>query len=303
LTAPLEIDRGIRSVICVDMSRLGPFEENTIVVGDCLEIVARMRECCVDLIFIDPPYNAGKDYGPGFDDDRPLEEFREWLELRLEAMVKVLRKGGTLWMLLNTRHGGYFQTRLEQMGLVWRNTIAWLFSNPTAARRAFPQSWRPLLLFSKGDPDCFDRSRIGLGKATLYHNPSRAKTHPVHDIWPDTPKLVGGFLTPREVVLNPDGTFAVKVQMPEKLAQRAVVVATNKGDLVADFFMGSGTTAVVADRLGRNFFGCDINPDYVRMGLDRVVADRALRGGVEMLPEDWKGSVQLSIFKKEGGGR
>jgi len=52
---------------------------------------------------------------------------------------------------------------------------------------------------------------------------------------------------------------------------------TDEGDLVADFFMGSGTTAVVADRLGRKFFGCDINPDYVEMALQRLEKDRAGR--------------------------
>jgi len=69
---------------------------------------------------------------------------------------------------------------------------------------------------------------------------------------------------------------------PEWLLERIISTTSNEGDLVADFFMGSGTTAVAADRLGRNFFGCDINRQYVDMALKRLDDDRAKRAQLEL---------------------
>ena len=88
-----------------------------------------------------------------------------------------------------------------------------------------------------------------------------------------------------------------RYQKPRELVAKYMKASSNPGDIVADFFIGSGTTAVVADRLGRRFFGCDIDPGCVEMALKRLMNDRALRGEVEMLPEDWEGGIQLSIFK------
>jgi len=64
---------------------------------------------------------------------------------------------------------------------------------------------------------------------------------------------------------------------PERLIRRLILYWSNGSDLIADFFGGGGPTFVVADRLGRKFFGCDINPDYVEMALKRLEKDRAGR--------------------------
>ena len=73
--------------------------------------------------------------------------------------------------------------------------------------------------------------------------------------------------------MTPEGRFVHLAQMPEKIIERICLLASEEGDLIADFFMGSGTTAVVADRLGRRWFGCDINPAYVEMALKRIEID------------------------------
>jgi len=61
---------------------------------------------------------------------------------------------------------------------------------------------------------------------------------------------------------------------PEELPYRCIKLHSWEDDLIFDPFIGSGTTAVVADRLGRKFFGCDINPEYVEMALERLEKDR-----------------------------
>jgi len=69
---------------------------------------------------------------------------------------------------------------------------------------------------------------------------------------------------------------------PAELPKRCVTFWSCKDDLIFDPFMGSGTTAIAADRLGRNFFGCDINAGYVKMALNRLEEDRQKRAQLEM---------------------
>jgi len=71
-------------------------------------------------------------------------------------------------------------------------------------------------------------------------------------------------------------------QKPVALFEYLIKTYSNKGDLVLDNCMGSGTTAVAADRLGRNFFGCDTNASYVKMALNRLDKDRQKRAQLEM---------------------
>ena len=71
----------------------------------------------------------------------------------------------------------------------------------------------------------------------------------------------------------PDHPTPKPIEYMLKLIERV----TNPDDLIFDPFIGSGTTAVVADRLGRNFFGCDISEEYVKMALERLEKDRAAR--------------------------
>jgi len=261
---------------------IGPFEENSIVVGDCLEVMAEMPDGCCDLIFADPPFNAGKDYGNEFNDSKTLSDYHNWLLDRLWQIERVLKVGGSLWLMNDTRHIGFCQVQLDYLGLTFRNMVVWAYTNPTPAKKHLPKTWRPILFYSKGDLTSFYPKRDVLSKETLYHNPRRAKTHPVHDLWPDIPKLVGGFLSPPELLTTPEGRFAHLAQMPERIAERIVLLASEEEQIIFDPFMGSGTTAVAADRLGRKFFGCDISEEYVAMALERIAKDRQKRAQLEM---------------------
>jgi DNA modification methylase len=70
----------------------------------------------------------------------------------------------------------------------------------------------------------------------------------------------------------PEGQLDHPTQKAEKIIRRMIYNSSDRGAVVADFHMGSGTTAVVAHQAGRHYFGCDINPDYVEMGRKRVAA-------------------------------
>lgn len=272
--------------------------------GDCLDIMRTLPDGEADMIFADPPFNAGKEYKGDMDDAKPVAEYYAWLDERLAQMVRLLTPGGTLWLMQDQRHVGWCQVRLVEMGLDFRNIVVWAYTNPTPARYGMPKTWRPILFMSKGNPKTFDGQADEMLKETLYHTPTRAKTHWPHDLWPDIPKLVGGFLAPPELLLDETGRFAHLAQMPVKIAERAIKLATQPGDTVLDPFMGSGTTGDAARRLGRKFVGMERSQEYFALAEKRireVFRPSPLRSnnGLHLTPSG--GALQLNFIETGAG--
>lgn len=238
--------------------------------GDCLELMKEIRGASIDCVFADPPFNAGKEYLDGFDDDKPIAEYRAWIGERLAQMARVLKDGGYLWLMQSQRNIGFCQNEIERLGLNFHNVVAWVYTNPTPAKNGLPQTWRPILLASKGKPRGLNRAADCMSKETLYHNPTRAKSHYPDDVWADIPKLVGGFLAPKELLLTQDKKFAHLAQMPERIAARVILLSTSEGESILDPFAGSGTVGVAAKRLGRGFVGMKLSAHYFAIAKKRI---------------------------------
>lgn len=236
-----------------------------IICGDCLEVMRSWPDPRFHLIFADPPFRAGKEYADGYDDAEPLEVYRAKMKAQLAEMSRLLLPGGTLWLMQDQAHLGFCQMALEELGLTWLNTIVWAYTNPTPAAGHLPKTWRPILLFTKERAEWLDVDADQLGRPTLYYNPDRSATRPVHDMWPDCPKLVGGIFAQPELMTTPEGRFAHLAQMPERIAERILKLASHPGQQVLDPFAGSGTFIAVAERLGREWTGIEISPTYCNM--------------------------------------
>lgn len=224
------------------MGRLGPFEENTIIAGDCLDVMREMPDGCVDLIFLDPPYGIGIASW-----DKPLAT------KAIEEVLRVSKAEGHLYATC-TQH---ILRRMMEL-LPWKRIISWCKPNLPFRKSLNEWEWSTeFILWCAGNGFFFEKPRGEKGR----------------DYWRIA--VENGFLR--------RDTFNHPARKPEALLKRIILSSSQRGDLVFDPFIGSGTTAVVADRLGRNFFGCDINPDYVEMALERLRRDRESRAQLELL--------------------
>lgn len=238
--------------------------------GDCLELMKEIPTGTIDAVFADPMFNAGKEYKDEIDDAKPIEQYRAWLSDRIEQMARVLKEGRYLWLMQAQRHIGFCQSEIERLGLNFHNIIAWAYTNPTPSKTALPQTWRPILLASKGKPRGLERGADCMTKETLYHNPTRAKSHYPDDLWSDIPKLVGGYLAPRELILTESNQFAHLAQMPERIATRIILLSTQEGETILDPFAGSGTIPSVAKQLNRNAIAFEISKTYFAIAEKRI---------------------------------
>ena len=191
------------------MSRLGPYELDTIVVGDCLDVMRQMPDGCVDAVITDPPYNFAH---------TPRREIHEQL-------MRVSSSGAIVFCPPENQ----WQDTADQY-LFWIKPI----STKNTSKR-YSRFVETIQVF--GSPKWVTGWHWSQ-YTNVFHDLVEERMHPY--------------------------------SKPETLVARLVRNHSEAGDIIFDPFMGSGTTAVAAKKLGRHYFGCDINPEYVEMARKRV---------------------------------
>ena len=221
----------------------------------CGEAVEGLRTSPpADLIFADPPYDRKPD----------------WHEAWIVAAAGNLRPGGSIYVCCDWRLSGPLQALLERRFTI-RNRITWKRDKGRGAKRNWKQNMEDVWFATKGGDYTFNLVKWKKPVIAPYRENGKPKdwveeggerfrmTHP-SNIWTD---LCVPFWSMAENTPHP-------YQKPEKLVERVIRASSNPGDLVVDPFLGSGTTAVVARRLGRRYLGFEIDADCVRLALKRL---------------------------------
>lgn len=227
-----------------------------LICADVLDALAEIEPGSVQLVFADPPYNIGVDYGKGRSaDDLPEAEYLAWCHDWMKAVPEVLAPGGSLWVLICERWSDDYGKMLSEI-MPRRNRIIWHETFAQYASHNFTSEHRHLFYHVKpGAPHTWniDTIRIPSARQAKY-NDKRANPNG------RVPGNVWRF--PRVC-----GTFKARVdwhpaQLPVALLERAILCSSNPGDTVLDLFAGSGSMLKACQLHAREFIGIDNNPDY-----------------------------------------
>jgi len=245
---------------------------NTILPGDCIEVLNSLPENSVDLIFADPPYNlqlqndlyrpnltkvdAVDDGWDKFEDFKAYDKFTyEWLH----ACQRVLKETGTIWVI-GTYHNIYrVGAIMQDLGFWFLNDIVWIKSNPMP-------NFRGVRFTNAHETLIWAQKKKG-AKYTFNHQSMKALNDDLQMRSDWTLPLVTG----RQRIKS-NGTKAHSTQKPEGLLYRVILASSNPGDVVLDPFFGSGTTGAVAKRLGRNWIGIERDKKYIGIAQKRIDA-------------------------------
>jgi site-specific DNA-methyltransferase (adenine-specific) len=234
--------------------------------GDCVEILRGMQEA-VDLVFADPPFNLGKNYGKGISDSLAGERYLHWCEQWIAECARLLREGGAFFLFNLPRWNVELGHYLGHAGLQFRHWIAIdiKYSLPIPGR-LYPAHYS-LLYYTKGKPRVFDRPRVPIpvcrhcGGDIKDYGGHRGKLNPaglnLSDVWGDIPPVRHNSTKRRSAN-----------ELSPKLLRRVLAIASEPGDLILDPFGGSGTTYVVAEEMDRHWLGTEIgdcNPIILRL--------------------------------------
>ncbi|MCK4603050.1 MAG: site-specific DNA-methyltransferase, partial [Phycisphaerae bacterium] len=224
-------------------------------------------------------FNIGYKYDV-YEDRKAYEEYRAWTERWMAACCNVLKPTGSLWVAIGDDYAAEMRLIARKLGLHLRNWVVWHYTFGQSTRRKFARSHTHLFYWVK-DPRRFTFNdaavRVPSARQTTYAD---KRANPAgklpDDVWSFS-RVCGTFH--ERVEWHP-------CQMPERLLERIIKACSNKGELVIDPFSGSGTTCVVAARLGRQYFGIDISEKYVQRSVKRLTETLAGRRKATEIAED-----------------
>lgn len=249
--------------------------QNKIIHGDCLEVLKRFPEDFVDLIFADPPYNLqlpqnrklirkdGTEVIPvneEWDKFESYEDYDNFTKSWLGECQRVLKPTGTIWVMGMYHNIFRVGKIMQDLGLWFLNDVIWvkIDAMPNFNGRRFTNNHETLIWATK-NKNC--KSYTFNNKFLMQMNGGRQMK--------DT-DWVFRICKGAERLKDKNGVKAHPTQKPLKLVQQVLLSASKKGDLVLDPFMGSGTTAVVAKVLGRNWVGIEKEKKYVELATSRI---------------------------------
>jgi site-specific DNA-methyltransferase (adenine-specific) len=236
-----------------------------IILGDALDELKKIPDESVDLVFADPPYNMSRKNGLGWKYSKHITMQEEWDMFSKDEyfkfnkdwigeVLRVLKHGGSLWIcgsFHNIYQVGFILQHIEDIKI--NNSIVWFKPNaqPNITCRMFTESTEHLIWASKN----------GNGKKWTFN-------------YEDTKNLIEDSLNPKgkqtrnvwSIPLTPKKEKWAGIhptQKPEELLRRVILASTKEGDTVLDPFVGSGTTSVVALKMGRNSIGIEKDKKYL----------------------------------------
>ena len=248
---------------------------NTILSGDCIDIMNSLPEASVDLIFADPPYNLqlkGDLHRPdnsrvdavddAWDQFASFKVYDNFTNALLKAARRLLKPNGAIWVIGSYHNIFRVGAALQDQGFWILNDVVWRKSNPMPNFRG--------KRFTNAHETMIWAGRDESSKYTFNYEALKALNEGIQmrSDW------VLPICTGHERLKDEKGDKAHPTQKPEALLHRLLVGSTNAGDVVLDPFFGTGTTGAVAKMLGREFIGIEREEAYRKVAEKRIAKVR-----------------------------
>jgi len=256
----------------------------------------------IDLIFIDPPYNIGKNFITTKDKWKTDEEYLNWSYKWIDKCIEKLKVNGSLYIMTSTQNMPFFDIYIrKKMTILSR--IAWYYdSSGVQAKKYYGSLYEPILFCVKDEKNyCFNADDILVEAKTGAKRKLIDYRKPIPTQYNST-KIPGNVWEFPRVRYRMDEYESHPSQKPIKLLERIIKASSNNGDTILDPFSGTFTTSFVCKELGRKSIGIEIDNSYYNIGLRRVF-DMELYNGKSIkrepkIYEKFEEYDQMSLFER-----
>ncbi|MDK2902335.1 MAG: hypothetical protein PWQ93_254 [Clostridiales bacterium] len=238
----------------------------------------------VNLLFVDPPYNMNKTFNGNTFNRMSMNRYAQWLESWLTLLIPALNPTASLYICGDWRSSAAIFEVISKYFIV-RNRITWEREKGRGSKTNWKNASEDIWFCTVSNKYTFNAENVklkrlvkapykdGSGQPKDWHYDGKNKyrlTYP-SNIWTD---ITVPFWSMPENTHHP-------TQKPEKLLAKIILASSNPGDIILDPFLGSGTTSVVAKKLGRRYVGIEIDNTYCCLAEKRLAAadrDRSIQG-------------------------
>ncbi|NTU73957.1 adenine-specific DNA-methyltransferase [Candidatus Roizmanbacteria bacterium] len=242
-----------------------------IIQGDVLDVLrTQISEASIDLIFVDPPYNIGKNFNGASDKWASDEEYLSWCYEWIDLCVLKLKPNGSFYLMTATQFTPYFDIYLRKR-LSILSRIVWCYdSSGVQAKKYYGSLYEPILFCVKDVRNyTFNSQDIQITAKTGAQRKLIDYRKPIPTPY-NTLKVPGNVWDFPRVRYRMDEYEDHPSQKPVALLERIIKASSNIGDTVLDPFSGTFTTSFVAQNLGRSSIGIEISEEYTKIGLRRL---------------------------------
>ena len=218
--------------------------------ADCLAVIPKLKTK-IDLTFLDPPFNQGKDY-ENHDDFMPEAKYWQMMNDVCQSIYDKTRPGGAIYFMQREKNSRHVLNILETTGWHFQNIIIWKKKTSAVPMRyRYGKNYQIIVFATKGQrPNVFNKLRINPDLPSSYKM-KRDKGIFVTDVWDDIRELTSGYYAGEEPLNDQNGRFH-KQQTSLEILLRIILSSTKKNDVVLDPFAGTGTTSLVSTQLNRH---------------------------------------------------
>jgi site-specific DNA-methyltransferase (adenine-specific) len=234
---------------------------NKIIAGDAIKIMRKIPDNSVDVTFADPPFNLKKKYNSYYD-KHEVEGYLSWCKKWLHEMVRITKPTGSIFVHNIPKWLIYFASYLNEIA-IFRHWIAWDAMGSPLGKTLLPNHYG-ILYYVKSDKFKFYDIRMLHKRCRVCHyilQDYGGKKNQMHKFGP----LVSDVWTDIHRIRHKKRRDEHPCQLPIHLLERLLLMSSDEGDVILDPFIGTGTTAIAAKRLGRKFIGIDIDPKYIEI--------------------------------------
>lgn len=284
-------------------------ELNKIHQSDCIEGMQKMDDNSVDLVFADPPFNLEKAYKT-YTDDMSEEGYDAWCFDWIKEAHRVLKPGGAMFLHNIPKWLAQYTCVLKELKMDFRHWIAWNAPTAPMGTSLQPAHYGILYYTKPGAEHTFYEIRqthARCRKCKCLAADYGGKKDTIQPLGPLCSDVITDIDCDNAYPVTTDlwnNIHRIKhkkyrneghpCQLPVHLLERIVLMASDEGQVCLDPFMGTGTTAVAAVRMGRQFVGFDLSEQYVNIGMSRVARQIPSKLGN---PGDPAGNFYVSVYR------
>ena len=247
------------------------YKEHRIIQGDSLEVLS--NEVCdnsIDLIFVDPPYNIGKNFNGHKDKWATDEDYLNWCYKWIDLCVKKLKSNGSMYIMTSTQFMPFFDIFIRKKMTILSRLIWYYDSSGVQAKKYYGSMYEPILFCVK-DPENYTfnadeilvEAKTGAKRKLIDYRKNPPQVY-------SSEKVPGNVWEFARVRYRMDEYENHPTQKPIALLERIIRASSNAGDTILDPFSGTFTTSFVAKQLDRKSIGIELQEDYVKIGLRRL---------------------------------
>ncbi len=303
--------------------------------GDNLQVLAHLLKDYrgkIDLIYIDPPFDSKADYvkrvrvrGEQFEGQQQSlleekqytdiwekDEYLQFMYERLLIMKELLSDKGSICLHCDWHKSAFIRVIMDEVFGEdnFRNEIIWRYKSGGRPENFFARKHDNILWYTKSNKWTFNPDDIGEVRGVGKRNNMKREVDENGRVYFTIKSNGKIYKYYEDELIVPDDVWEVShlqqqdpervdypTQKPESLLERIIKSTSNEGDIVADFFVGSGTTCAVAQRLGRRWLGCDINLGAIQTStkrLSQIIEQQGIRDGFKVYNVN-----DYDIFKNE----